>query len=694
MSSENRVDTKVLIDHAEFQKPEKILSDKDRKKQEKKQAEEKRAEEKKIEKEQSQQKKAQEKAFKNSNYCKIIKKFPKYKVQIVFDNLKDLLPLPLQPLKEGRVIKTNSVVRLDNSIYIGEVNENSIKDGLGYLLQCDGSYYEGFFTNGKFQGRGRLITSEGKIIEGIWDGNSINGEGTIITHDPYSKYVGEIDDNLPERMGKLVTADKTVYEGAFHIGKPHGKGVIKFVDGSWYDGEFFKGKQSGKGTFHYVDGSIATGNWENNKLHGQGEKRWKDGIVFEGEFEDGVINGHGKMIWLDGRSYEGFWNNGTFHGKGTETKANGDVICGNWKFGKLIDVISETIFGKEKKIPNNSISRSSRELEEKVKKTRERMISPNNKEFSTKLTLFNARQKVKIMSNLVEKEKRQIERAEKAIVEQNTKRNLYVWDRIPNKAEDDKKITKLLNFIEFHENLAKFSVILKKRAEFGDFDYDEPDLSLPENLAFIENFIQLDEKTFYKGETSEKGPCGRGFLLKKREIYEGYFEDGKKQGLGRKITLKYQYTGYWQMDKKSGFGVKRKKDSCYVGDFENDSEHGEGYYKDSIHSYRGNWEEGLKHGLGELKSNDGSVFIGDFQEGKIQGFGRLIYKSGNGIAGYWENGKIVGVPEKLNVKEFEIKKLETDEDLDKSYDESYQNSQNFNERSLKIENILDIEEDV
>ena len=52
------------------------------------------------------------------------------------------------------------------------------------------------------------------------------------------------------------------------------------------------------------------------------------------------------------------------------------------------------------------------------------------------------------------------------------------------------------------------------------------------------------------------------------------------------------------------------------------------------------------------------------------------------------------MPEKLNVKEFEIKKLETDEDLDKSYDESYQNSQNFNERSLKIENIENIEEDV
>ena len=73
------------------------------------------------------------------------------------------------------------------------------------------------------------------------------------------KYLGEIENGLPNGQGTLTSPDGTKYKGGFKDGEKHGQGTIKFIDGRKYVGEWKNGKYNGRGTFTWKNGDTFEG---------------------------------------------------------------------------------------------------------------------------------------------------------------------------------------------------------------------------------------------------------------------------------------------------------------------------------------------------------------------------------------------------------------------------------------------------
>jgi hypothetical protein len=137
----------------------------------------------------------------------------------------------------------------DGSKYIGEVNDDNIKNG-----------------------KGRLVYSTG-------DGNFF--------------YEGEFLDGFKSGVGKENYPDNSYYEGEFLKGKKHGHGKFFLSNGSQYFGEFNEDKIQGKGKFIWIeDEKEYEGSWINNSLSGFGIFK-KNGKIFKGYFYNDKKHGYG-----------------------------------------------------------------------------------------------------------------------------------------------------------------------------------------------------------------------------------------------------------------------------------------------------------------------------------------------------------------------------------------------------------------
>jgi hypothetical protein len=65
--------------------------------------------------------------------------------------------------------------------YEGQVMKNSTTTRCGYgkLSWPDGSFFEGYWEDGKADGRGVFRTSEGEILEGEWKKDVASGLGVF-----------------------------------------------------------------------------------------------------------------------------------------------------------------------------------------------------------------------------------------------------------------------------------------------------------------------------------------------------------------------------------------------------------------------------------------------------------------------------------------------------------------------------------
>lgn len=604
--------------------------------------------------------------LKKSHYIDICSRFPAFRNPKVMETLTLLDSLNLTKKGKGRKFIKHNKVNVDNTVYIGEVSKTYKRDGSGFLAHDDGSFYEGYFVEGHYQGFGRLITADGDIYEGEWETSILQGEGKICIKHPFSLYTGTIKNGLPEGYGTLVSADKSEYQGEFKDGKKYGNGILKFNDGSRYEGEFIQDKQSGSGVFYFKDNSVLTGRWARNKLVGEATKKWPDGRVYIGELTEGNIDGKGKMTWPDGRIYEGYWNNGRSHGIGKETRPNGVIIEGHWRSGKVQEITNE-VSAPHGHLFKDEISSSVKELEEKVNEARKRRGETFDElKFKYLLNMYHAIDHCHTIENTLEKEKRMKGRVEEKILKDVQRRvEKQKFPRALDKKEDCFNVSKLLNAVKLRENMNEYMKIWEKRKEQIKFDYYDPDVLVPEDIEMQENWIEIGDKEMYIGETNKKGMMnGRGIYLKKREVYEGYFLNNKKHGIGREITMHSIYIGYWADGKKSGFGTKTKGSSFYVGDFKNDVYSGTGYLKTSEATYNGTWKLGKQHGKGQLKFSDGRIYKGDFENGIIRGYGSFIWTTGKSVIGYWENGAIVGESEKAMLSKDEMTSI-----LDDNYEE-------------------------
>ncbi|XP_057312206.1 radial spoke head 1 homolog [Hydractinia symbiolongicarpus] len=112
------------------------------------------------------------------------------------------------------------------------------------------------------------------------------------------------------------------------------------------------------------------------------------------------------------------------------------------------------------------------------------------------------------------------------------------------------------------------------------------------------------------------------------DIYEGEYEDGKRNGCGS-----YKF-----------------KAAKYVGKYSNGKRQGDGqmYYPDGS-TYNGQWNDGDKNGVGVYTYPNGDVYEGEWKDDQKHGKGVYTYKStGTQFKGHWSQGVREGHAEWIN----------------------------------------------
>ncbi|OMJ93105.1 hypothetical protein SteCoe_4053 [Stentor coeruleus] len=236
---------------------------------------------------------------------------------------------PLVPLGRNTIFIHKPYAIIDKGLFIGEIKDNNL-NGVGYFIDINGNYYEGYFSNGKYHGNGRLFTIKDEIITSDWV-NGICTYGTILKFNE-KIYEGNIKNLEAHGIGQEKGIDY-VYNGSFFESKKHGKGKVVWADGNWYEGEFYMGKIEGIGKYHWAE-SEYEGSWKADKMHGQGKQVWNDGRVYEGGMHKGLRHGFG-IFKSKSKTYTGYWENGKEDGIGTMIN-NGEIIEGVWNNGRFL----------------------------------------------------------------------------------------------------------------------------------------------------------------------------------------------------------------------------------------------------------------------------------------------------------------------------------------------------------------------
>ncbi|XP_033628839.1 alsin-like isoform X1 [Asterias rubens] len=129
-----------------------------------------------------------------------------------------------------------------------------------------------------------------------------------------------------------------VYEGVWHLGKPHGKGTLIWPDGKKYNGQFVQGQQHGYGVYTIPSAEqngkaqVYDGQWQESSMSGYGTLRYSNGDIYQGNFQDGRRHGHGIFHSSVGNLFIGEWQNDCRHGYGImEERQRGEKYMGKWE---------------------------------------------------------------------------------------------------------------------------------------------------------------------------------------------------------------------------------------------------------------------------------------------------------------------------------------------------------------------------
>jgi len=99
----------------------------------------------------------------------------------------------------------------DRSTYIGEIDSDGNKDGLGEEIDLDGSGYKGEFKKNVRYGKGRFVSSNGLHFYGNYIDGIVSGKGTLSCNELI--YTGEFEDSLMHGQGEIIYADGSKYVG-------------------------------------------------------------------------------------------------------------------------------------------------------------------------------------------------------------------------------------------------------------------------------------------------------------------------------------------------------------------------------------------------------------------------------------------------------------------------------------------------
>ena len=94
------------------------------------------------------------------------------------------------------------------------------------------------------------------------EGKLEDPEIIIIIYPNGDKYVGEVQDGLPDGYGTIASINGHMYDGGWKNGRQHGKGTYIWPDGDFFIGMYKNGERHGKGSYYCADGEMYEGEWE------------------------------------------------------------------------------------------------------------------------------------------------------------------------------------------------------------------------------------------------------------------------------------------------------------------------------------------------------------------------------------------------------------------------------------------------
>ena len=146
---------------------------------------------------------------------------------------------------KNKVIPQGPFLCSDGSTYIGEIDSEGFKDGLGEEIDPDGSGYKGEFKKNVRYGKGRFVSANGLHYYGNYINGIATGKGVLSCE--HFVYTGEFDDSLMHGQGELVYTDGTKFVGFMVKNVKNGPGSFTFYNGTTYVGDFEDDMMQGYG---------------------------------------------------------------------------------------------------------------------------------------------------------------------------------------------------------------------------------------------------------------------------------------------------------------------------------------------------------------------------------------------------------------------------------------------------------------
>lgn len=122
------------------------------------------------------------------------------------------------------------------------------------IYEVEGLYYIGNFINGSRQGLGYMINSDGSYYQGEWYQNLPHGYGEYYSPDRKWVYKGKWKAGQKEGVGEEIFPDGTIFKGCYKDGVKEGEGLLIFATECQFDdrnieqrGPALKGTVSGTG---------------------------------------------------------------------------------------------------------------------------------------------------------------------------------------------------------------------------------------------------------------------------------------------------------------------------------------------------------------------------------------------------------------------------------------------------------------
>lgn len=604
------------------------------------------------------------------------------------------IAVQLVDLKTGKYFKNRTTIAAaDRNNKEKDASNKSEPQGEFKRIEIDGDLFEGYFINGKKNGRGKYIWANGDIFDGNWVDGKRTGKGRI-TWSNGDTYEGEWKDGKLCGRGKLIqygkspsgeTYMKYSYDGEWLDSKEHGHGIC--VEGDFgmekmdkvFEGEWVNGKRQGRFVWYLT-----------NSKGGRYIDFYEDGNLIEtcipyDESIKTVEDARRARALADGKSssttpvytnsspaaaqdsadtaedfeWEEFSSVGELHEKILRPELFRDprdryLLNSCMYLEPFVDEFHEEFTGGDyaetKEIIAEILGVESGELTENIELRLDFIRGFTEKEYLLaamySLAYDERTDLAPYLANLA----------------------CYLWTdtgdgdyfdplldlfRLSGEYDDDDS-TWLCAILRLQEN-GNIDEPLKPNDDgsfddrFADFDDVFGDLLDQGYLPGSDGKMYLSDSDDNGGDETEESDTGDNVLLRYQngDSYRGAAVGGVREGFGAYFFADGGfYRGCFHADNYEGYGMLDEGNGkVYKGLWQDDKRCGYGeqtYANGEV--YRGWWKDNRFHGFGRYEFANGEVFVGEFFGGMRHGISLMRRSNGKWYGKRWNNDDILPSP--------------------------------------------------